>query len=90
VAVFKVGGKIYATVSLEGATGQLSLKCDPGCGRGMRAVPRYTAGYDLNERHWNTLILDGSVPPDARCEWIEDSYDLVLETLTWAERTALD
>jgi hypothetical protein len=49
-----------------------------------------TAGYHLNQRHWNTIILDGSVPPDALCEWIGDSYDLVLKTLTRAERAALD
>ena len=36
-----------------------------------------TAGYHLNKEHWNTIILDGSVPDDAIKTMIKESYELV-------------
>jgi hypothetical protein len=38
-------------------------------------------GYHLNKRHWNTVIIDGSLPDDAIRDMIEDSYDLVVSKL---------
>lgn len=79
VAVFKVAGKMFALVALGPAPGSVSLKCDPDLAVGLRR--RYaaiTAGYHLNKRHWNTVIIDGSLPVDAIRDMIEDSYDLVV------------
>jgi hypothetical protein len=42
-----------------------------------------------NKRHWNTIALDGSVPSEAIGEWIQDSYHLILASLTRTERAAL-
>src|SRR5215210_7157060 len=64
VAVFKVAGKMFALVMLDGASGFVNLKCDPGLAVELRA--RYVAvrpGYHANKRHWNSVDLDGSVPP---------------------------
>ena len=33
--------------------------------------------YHMNKKHWNTVILDGSVPEDAVKQMIEDSFELV-------------
>ena len=86
VLVFKVGGKIFAIL---GET-NVSLKCDPGLAVALRQhYPAVTAGYHLNKRHWNTVELDGSVPADVLTEWIEDSYDLALASLTRAQRATL-
>jgi predicted DNA-binding protein (MmcQ/YjbR family) len=52
--------------------------------------PAVTAGYHLNKRHWNTIELDGSVEDGVLSEWIEDSYQLALTSLTRAQRSALD
>jgi predicted DNA-binding protein (MmcQ/YjbR family) len=41
------------------------VKCDPDLAAVLRS--RYaaiTVGYHLNQRHWNTITLDGSVPED--------------------------
>ena len=35
------------------------------------------AGYHQNKEHWNTIILDGSVPDDAIKTMIKESYELV-------------
>jgi predicted DNA-binding protein (MmcQ/YjbR family) len=48
-----------------------------------------TPGYHLNKRHWNTVRLDGTVPDDVLAEWIGDSYDLAMASLTRAQRAAL-
>ena len=90
VAVFKVAGRMFALVSLGPAPGSVSLKCDPGMAADLRG--RYAAitpGYHLNKRHWNTVMLDGSVPEAEVLELIDHSYDLVLAGLTTSQRNEL-
>jgi predicted DNA-binding protein (MmcQ/YjbR family) len=89
-SVFKVAGKIFAISRMDQKPLRISLKCEPALAEGLRAAhPEIIPGYHLNKRHWNTVPLDGSVPADALDEWIRDSYDLVVASLTRAERAAL-
>jgi predicted DNA-binding protein (MmcQ/YjbR family) len=86
VLVFKVAGKIFAILG----DSSVSLKCDPGLAVVLREqYAAVTAGYHLNKRHRNTVQLDGSVPDDVLADWIEDSYDLALTSLSRAQRAAL-
>ena len=90
VAVFKVGGRMFALVSLEGSAGTVNLKCDPGLALEWRV--RYSAvrpGYHQNKRHWNTVVLDGSVDDSELREMIDHSYDLVVSRLPRAVRVRL-
>jgi predicted DNA-binding protein (MmcQ/YjbR family) len=90
VAVFKVGGKVFALVLLTGDPGSVTLKCDPAWALELRAM--YEAvrpGYHTNKRHWNTVELDGSVGNVELRDMIEDSYELVVGSLPRAERTRL-
>lgn len=83
--VFKVGGKMFAIIH----DGSVSLKCEPGYAELLRQTyPSVLAGYHLDKRHWNTVRLDGTVPDDVLDEWIEDSFRLVISTLTRAQRAA--
>ena len=41
-----------------------------------------TAGYHLNKEHWNTIILDGSIPDEDIRRMIAESYDLVTDSPT--------
>jgi predicted DNA-binding protein (MmcQ/YjbR family) len=78
VAVFKVAGRMFALVSLEGDPGSVNLKCDPGLAIELRA--RYSAvrpGYHQDKRHWNTVDLDGSIEDKELREMIDHSYGLV-------------
>src|SRR5258708_35220685 len=64
-AVFKVGGRMFALLSLGPAPGSVSLKCDPGLATDLRG--RYAAGtpgYHLNKRHWKHLSLNGAEPDE--------------------------
>jgi len=89
-SVFKVAEKMFALSQLGGDSLRVSLKCEPRLAEALRAA--HTAvlpGYHLNKRHWNTVIIDGSVPEDAIRDMIEDSYDLVVSKLPQARRRAL-
>jgi predicted DNA-binding protein (MmcQ/YjbR family) len=91
VAVFKVGGRMFALVSLEGDRGFVNLKCDPDLALELRA--RHTAvqpGYHANKRHWNTVDLDGTVAADDLTDMIEHSYELVVAGLPRAVRADLE
>ena len=41
-----------------------------------------TAGYHLNKEHWNTIILDGTIPEEEIKRMIAESYDLVTDSPT--------
>jgi predicted DNA-binding protein (MmcQ/YjbR family) len=90
VAVFKVGGKMFALVMLVGEPGSVNLKCDPDWALELRA--RHDAvrpGYHMNKRHWNTVDLDGTVDDEDLREMIDHSYDLVVGSLPRKQRAAL-
>lgn len=75
--VFKAGEKIFALVNLDDNL-SINLKCDPALAIDIRE--RYssvTPGYHMNKKHWNTVLLDGSVPDKEIFSWIDHSYDLV-------------
>lgn len=91
VSVFKVEGKMFALSALGAESLRVSLKCEPLLAEGLRAAhPEVTAGYHLNKRHWNTVIVDRALPDSTVREMIEDSYDLVVSKLPRARRLALD
>lgn len=90
-SVFKVGGKIFAISTLDGEPLKVSLKCEPEVAVRLRAgYPAITPGWHLNKRHWNTVLLDGSVPERVLLEMIEDSYDLIVSRLPRRQQLVLD
>jgi predicted DNA-binding protein (MmcQ/YjbR family) len=89
-SVFKVSGKMFALSQLDADSLRVSLKCEPALAETLRAAHEAVIpGYHLNKRHWNTVILDGSMPNEAVRDMIEDSYDLVVSKLPRARRQAL-
>jgi predicted DNA-binding protein (MmcQ/YjbR family) len=89
-SVFKVEGKIFALSRLAGEPLRVSLKCEPGLAEQLRKThPAVIPGYHLNKRHWNTVIIDGSLPDRTIADMIEDSYDLVLSALPRTRQRAL-
>jgi predicted DNA-binding protein (MmcQ/YjbR family) len=76
--VFKAGGKIFALVNLNGDL-SINLKCDPALAIELRErYPSVTPGYHMNKKHWNTILLDGSVPDKELLSWIDHSYKLII------------
>lgn len=79
--VFKVGGKMYALCDIDRFE-SINLKCDPELAEQLRE--QYDAvrpGYHMNKKHWNTIILDGSIGDTLVREWTDQSYQLVVNKL---------
>lgn len=89
-SVFKVAGKMFALSALDALPLRVSVKCEPELAEALRAAhAAVIPGYHLNKRHWNTVIIDGSLAPELVRDMIEDSYDLVVSGLPRARRRAL-
>ena len=75
--VFKVNEKIFALLNLDGDL-TINLKCDPAYAIELRerhnsVIP----GYHMNKKHWNTVLVDGTIPDKEIFAWIDHSYNLV-------------
>jgi predicted DNA-binding protein (MmcQ/YjbR family) len=99
-AVFKVraavtGGarheaKMFALSALDPADLAVSLKCEPALAEQLRAAhPEITGAWHLNKRHWNGVRLDGSLPDSMVRDMVEDSYDLVVASLSRRQQEQL-
>ena len=103
VAVYKVKGKMFATLAL-GTVSQntqtnegddkleyrMNLKCDPQEAIMLRDVfSAVLPGYHMNKQHWNTVILDGSLPEGELQRMILNSYKLVVYKLSKKEQVSL-
>jgi predicted DNA-binding protein (MmcQ/YjbR family) len=83
----RVGGKIFLLTDINSKPLRINLKCDPLIALDLRdEFEAVTPGYHMNKVHWNTVVLDGSVPKE-RVQWmIDHSYDLVLKGLRKVDR----
>jgi len=60
----------------------INLKCDPEKAIELREM--YDAvqpGYHMNKKHWNTILMDESISDRLIYEWIDHSYELVVNGL---------
>ena len=81
VSVFKVGGKMFALLPLHSDPASVMLKCDPGKAELLRQQYSAVRASNFHKKHWNHISLNGLVPLEEVGEWIEDSYDLVVDKL---------
>ena len=59
----------------------INVKVDPQWRDFWRnAFPSVIPAYHQNKEHWNTIILDGSIPEDDIKRMIAESYDLITDT----------
>jgi predicted DNA-binding protein (MmcQ/YjbR family) len=90
-SVFKAGGKMFAAVSLSDEPGRLTLKCDPDYGAFLiQQFNEMIPGYHMNKRHWITITLSPTLPPDLIEDLISDSYDSVTASLPKRARLSLE
>ena len=76
--VFKAGGKAFLLVGLDDEQLRFNVKCDPEKAIELREeFSCVLPGYHMNKKHWNTVIVDGSVSSKQLKEWIDWSYELV-------------
>ncbi len=90
VAVFKVAGKMFATLSTHKGIAQMNLKCDPYEALALRDIfDAVIPGYHMNKKHWNTVILNHSIPEGEIKRMMDNSYQLVVKGLPKSLRDAL-
>lgn len=59
----------------------INVKVDPQWRDFWRnAFPSVIPAYHQNKEHWNTVILDGSIPEEEVKRMIAESYDLITDT----------
>ncbi len=95
VAVYKINAgtnrKMFALLSSREGQGRLNLKCDPEQAFILRDIfSAVVPGYHMNKKHWNTVILDGSIPRGEIERMIDHSYCLVVKGLPRKHRLALE
>jgi predicted DNA-binding protein (MmcQ/YjbR family) len=78
---FKVLGKVFAYSDIENFD-EMVLKCDPDKALELRAsYPSILPGYHSNKKHWNSVLIDGSLSEKFIFELISHSYDEVVKKL---------
>lgn len=76
--VFKTNNKIFLLVSLSSSPLEFNVKCDPEYAIELRE--KYSCilpGYHMNKKHWNTVIVDGTLSNTQLKQFIKDSWLLV-------------
>lgn len=77
--VYKVGGKVFLLTGLDSDEFRFNVKCDPDKAIELREeFPCVLPGWHMNKKHWNTIVVDGSVSSKQLKEWIDHSYELVI------------
>ncbi len=83
--------KMFALTNIEGEF-RVNLKCDPE--RAVQLREEYPdnilPGYHMSKKHWNTVIVEGSVPEKLIYELIDHSYHLIVHSLTKKQKQELD
>lgn len=84
--VFKVKGKMFALTDID-IFESINLKADPDEAVELRErYPAVQPGYHMNKKHWNTILMDNSIPDKLVKDWIATSYNLVRASLPKAQR----
>ncbi|MFT4747243.1 MAG: putative DNA-binding protein (MmcQ/YjbR family) [Congregibacter sp.] len=103
VSVFKVKHKMFATLTLGKMsqsdnesvdTGNgicwVNLKCDPQEAIMLRDIfPSVIPGYHMSKVHWNTVMLDGSVPEGEIHRMMDNSFNLVVSNMITKDQESI-
>ena len=88
--VFKVGGKMFLLVDINGSPVHFNVKCDPE--RAIELREQYTfiiPGFHMNKKHWNTVTCEKGASKKLLKELIDHSYELVIQSLPKKDREKL-
>ena len=91
VQVFKIKEKLFALMTTRQGIERVNLKCDPEEAIILREIfEDVIPGYHMNKMHWNTIILNGSIPEGEIKRMIDRSYCLVAKKLKRIDRESLE
>jgi predicted DNA-binding protein (MmcQ/YjbR family) len=82
--------KMFALSAMDPDNWSVSLKCEPALAEQLRAAnPEITGAWHMNKTHWNGVRLDGALSDGMVRDMVEDSYDLVVATLSRKQQEQL-
>ncbi len=94
ILVFKIGSKMYALSSISGwekGEPKINVKCNPDIALELRSQYHdVQPAYHMNKKHWNTLVINSEITDKQIKEWIDDSYNLVFESLPKKKQSDLN
>jgi predicted DNA-binding protein (MmcQ/YjbR family) len=74
--------KIFALTNVESFV-FINLKCDPEKAIELREeFNGVSSAYHMNKRHWNSVSATGDIPDKLIFQWINDSYNLIVSSLS--------
>ena len=90
INVFMIKGKMFGLLTHKDGVDRINLKADPDESIVLRKIyDSVIPGYHMNKTHWNTVLLDESVPSEEIEGMIDNSYDLVIKNLKKSDQLAL-
>jgi hypothetical protein len=77
--VFKTKGKMFLLLDLVSLPTTINYKAVPEDILAQREEfpDAVFPGYHMNKKHWNTVLIDGSIPDNEIFSWIDHSYNIV-------------
>ncbi|TPE54122.1 MmcQ/YjbR family DNA-binding protein [Maribrevibacterium harenarium] len=89
--VYKVQNKMFALLTRHDGKDLLNLKCPPDHAIELRDIfPAVIPAWHMNKKHWNSVILDGSLPAGEIERLIDLSYAIVVQGMTQKVRAGLE
>ena len=89
--VFKIKKKMFGFLRYKNGIAHINLKCKPDEAMVIRDIfEAVIPGYHMNKEHWNTVILNGTVPREEIEKMIDTSYSLVVGNIRKSDRLALE
>lgn len=87
--VYKVMGKMFALTSID-EFDFINVKCDPDYAIELREqYEGVKPGYHMNKQLWNSVYIGSDVSDQQIYQWIDDSYELIVSSLTKKLKTEL-
>ena len=69
--------KIFALITERLGNVWINVKQDPEKSVFLRQMfPSVIPAFHMNKTHWNSVILDGSIPREDICRMVAESYEL--------------
>ena len=91
VQVFKIKNKLFAILTKRQGIYRINLKCHPEEALILREIfEDVIPGYHMNKMHWNTVLLNDSIPDEEIKRMIDRSYCLVVKKLKKKIREVLE
>ncbi len=88
--VFKVKAKMFLLLALNQDPLTFNAKCDPLVAIELREqYESIQPGYHMNKKLWNTITVDATIPNKLIKEMIDNSYMLVVKSLSKRDQESL-